>query len=76
MQTGTVVRWLHDFGFITPSNGGRDVFVFFEGIVGEGYRKLEVGQRVQFDTEIGPKGKPQACNLSVIDPTEVNGNVA
>lgn len=67
MKTGTVALWRADFGFITPSEGGADIFVYFDGIVGEGFRKLERGQKVTFDTEIGPRGKIQATNVHVIN---------
>ncbi len=66
MKTGTVALWRNDFGFITPSEGGADIFVYFEGVVGEGFRKLERGQKVTFDTEMGPKGI-QACNVKVVN---------
>ena len=77
MHTGTVVAWQWTTGFIRPDGGGKDYFCHFSGIKeSEGYRKLDVGQRVVFDVEQGPKGLPQACNVKVIVPGEVNGNVA
>jgi len=57
-----IVKWFNGtkgFGFITPDNGTKDVFVHFSAIDGGGYRELQEGQRVTFDTEEGPKG-PQA----------------
>ena len=66
MATGTV-KWFNEskgFGFITPSDGSKDVFVHFSAIVGEGFRTLSEGQQVTFDVENGPKG-PQATNVQV-----------
>lgn len=64
MTTGTV-KWFNEskgFGFITPSDGGKDVFVHFSAIAGDGFRTLVEGQKVTFDVENGPKG-PQASNI-------------
>jgi CspA family cold shock protein len=64
MATGTV-KWFNEtkgFGFITPSEGGKDVFVHFSAIKSEGFRTLAEGQTVTFDVEDGPKG-PQATNV-------------
>ncbi|MDQ2069736.1 cold-shock protein [Natronospira bacteriovora] len=58
MQTGTV-KWFNEskgFGFIAPEDGGKDVFVHFSGIAGDGFKTLAEGQRVQFETKEGPKG--------------------
>ena len=68
MYRGEVV-WFNGgkgFGFIHPSSGGEDVFVHHSGILMDGYRKLDQGDRVQFDLEEGPNGRPQACNVVVI----------
>jgi cold shock protein len=67
MPQGTV-KWFNGdkgFGFIEPDDGGKDVFVHFSAIQGSGYRSLEEGQRVSFETSQGQKG-PQADNVQVI----------
>ena len=64
MATGTV-KWFNDakgYGFITPDEGGKDLFVHFSGIAGEGFRTLVEGARVSYDAENGPKG-PNAVNV-------------
>lgn len=66
MATGTV-KWFNEtkgFGFITQENG-EDVFVHYSAILGEGFRTLKEGARVQFDVERGPKGL-QAKNVRQI----------
>lgn len=66
MATGTV-KWFNEskgFGFITPEDGSKDVFVHFSAIAKEGFRTLAEGQQVTFDVEDGPKG-PQAANVQV-----------
>lgn len=65
-QQGTV-KWFNDdkgYGFITPVNGGKDVFVHFSAIQGEGRRSLNEGQSVTYSTEDGQRG-PQAANVQV-----------
>ena len=65
MATGTV-KWFNEskgFGFITPEDGAKDVFVHFSAIASEGFRTLNEGQQVTFDVEDGPKG-PQAVNVT------------
>ena len=67
MPTGTV-KWFNDekgFGFITPDEGGKDHFVHFSGIAGNGFRSLEEGAKVSFDAEQGDKG-PKAVNVTVL----------
>lgn len=64
MTTGTV-KWFNEskgFGFITPADGAKDVFVHFSAIASEGFRTLADGQQVNFEVEDGPKG-PQAVNV-------------
>ena len=64
MATGKV-KWFSitkGFGFITPNEGGDDVFAHFSGIKTDGYAKLEENQAVTFDVEQGPKGL-QAVNI-------------
>ncbi len=64
MSTGTV-KWVNDakgVGFITPDEGGEDVFAHFSAIQTNGFRSLKEGQKVQFDIIQGPKGK-QASNI-------------
>lgn len=63
-QTGTV-KWFNEakgFGFITPDQGGEDLFAHFSEIQGQGFKTLAENQRVQFDVTQGRKGK-QASNI-------------
>lgn len=64
MATGTV-KWFNDskgFGFITPAEGGEDLFAHFSAIQSDGFKSLTEGQKVTFDIIRGPKGK-QASNI-------------
>ena len=64
MPTGTV-KWFSDdkgFGFISPADGQKDLFVHHSGIIGEGYRSLAEGAKVSYDAEAGDKG-PKAVNV-------------
>ncbi len=62
-----IVKWFNDskgFGFITPDEGGEDLFAHFSAIQSNGFRSLTEGQRVTFEVTTGPKGK-QASNIQV-----------
>lgn len=66
MPQGTV-KWFSDekgFGFITPDEGGKDLFVHFSSIQAEGFRTLPEGARVNYEAEQGPKG-PNAVNVTM-----------
>jgi CspA family cold shock protein len=67
MATGTV-KWFNEekgFGFITPDEPGKDLFVHHSAINGTGFKTLAEGAKVSFDAETGPKG-PNATNVDVI----------
>ncbi|HQT81914.1 MAG: cold-shock protein [Ferrovum sp. 37-45-19] len=64
MALGTV-KWFNDskgFGFITPEDGGEDLFAHFSAIQSSGFKTLTEGQRVSFDVVPGAKGQ-QAANI-------------
>ena len=66
-KTGTV-KWFSDskgYGFIAPDGGGPDLFAHFREIRGEGYRRLDENQRVQFDCAQGPRGE-HAVNITPV----------
>jgi len=65
MATGTV-KWFNDdkgFGFITPDEPGKDLFVHYTGIVGDGFKSLAEGSQVSYDAEPSDKG-PKAVNVT------------
>jgi len=64
VATGTV-KWFNDkkgFGFITPDDGGQDLFVHYSEINSDGYRSLQEGQQVEYESGEGPKG-PMASKV-------------
>jgi CspA family cold shock protein len=67
MATGTV-KWFNDdkgYGFITPDDPGKDLFVHHNAIQGSGFKSLAEGAKVSFDAEQGTKG-PAAANVQVL----------
>jgi CspA family cold shock protein len=67
MGNGTV-KWFSDqkgYGFITPDDGGKDLFVHHSAIDGGGVRSLAEGAKVSYEVEQGPKG-PSAANVRVL----------
>jgi CspA family cold shock protein len=67
MPTGTV-KWFSDekgFGFITPDDSGKDLFVHHSAIIADGYRSLAEGARVSYEAEAGDKG-PKAVNVQPV----------
>ncbi len=68
MATG-LVKWFSNekgYGFISPEDGGNDVFVHFSAIQGDGYKSLDEGDKVEFEVGQGQKG-PQAQNVTVLE---------
>ncbi len=66
MANGTV-KWFNDakgYGFITPEDGSKDVFVHHSNIAGDGYKSLAEGARVEYEPRDGAKG-PEATNVVV-----------
>jgi CspA family cold shock protein len=67
MSTGTV-KWFNDakgFGFITPDDGSKDLFVHFSAIQASGFKTLKEADKVQYDVEQSPKG-PRAANIKQV----------
>ncbi|ATN11473.1 cold-shock protein [Pseudomonas sp. FDAARGOS_380] len=67
MATGTV-KWFSTekgFGFITPEDGGADVFAHYSAIQTSGYKSLDEGQKVEYEVAQGPKG-PQAERIQLL----------
>jgi CspA family cold shock protein len=67
MATGTV-KWFSDdkgYGFITPDDGGKDLFVHHSAIAGNGFKSLAEGAKVSYETQQGPKG-PSAANVQTM----------
>jgi CspA family cold shock protein len=67
MATGTV-KWFNDakgYGFITPEEGEKDLFVHHTNIAGEGFKTLAEGARVEFESREGTKG-PEATDVAVV----------
>ena len=67
MSTGTV-KWFNDakgFGFITPDDGSKDLFVHFSAIQASGFKTLKEQDKVQYDVEQSPKG-PRAANIKQV----------
>ena len=67
MPTGTV-KWFNDdkgFGFITPDDQSKDLFVHHSAIAGDGFKSLTEGAKVSYDAEAGDKG-PKAVNVKLI----------
>jgi cold shock protein len=67
MANGTV-KWFNDdkgYGFITPDDGGKDLFVHFSAIQADGFRTLPEGAKVTYEAEQGPKG-PNAANVQIV----------
>jgi cold shock protein len=68
MATGTV-KWFSDdkgFGFVTPDDAGKDLFVHHSAIVGEGFKSLAEGAKVSYEAESDAKG-PRAVNVRALD---------
>jgi cold shock protein len=67
MPQGTV-KWFNEekgYGFISPDEGGEDLFVHFSGIAGEGFKSLEEGEKVTYEAAQGRRGM-QAQNVSKV----------
>jgi CspA family cold shock protein len=63
-----IVKWFNDdkgYGFITPDDSGKDLFVHHSGVTGEGFKSLAEGAKVEFEPSEGEKG-PQATNVRAV----------
>ena len=68
MNNGTV-KWFNadkGYGFISNDNGGEDVFVHFSAIMSDGYKTLNEGQKVTFETEVDPKNSSKLRAVNVM----------
>jgi CspA family cold shock protein len=68
MRTTGKVKWFNTskgFGFITPADGGKDIFVHFSAIAGDSFKELNEGDEVEFELNDGKKG-PEASNVKVL----------
>ena len=73
MATGTV-KWFSDekgFGFITPDDQGKDLFVHHTGIAGSGFKSLAEGAKVSYDAENGPQGPERGRTSAGLDGVEL-----
>src|SRR5258706_15325528 len=76
MPTGTV-KWFNDakgYGFITPDDGGEDLFAHFSAIQMSGFKTLKEGQKVQFEVTQGPKGKQASKTKGDLRPRAFPGS--
>lgn len=67
-QATGVVKWFNDskgFGFITPDDGGKDLFVHFSNIAGDGFKSLQDNDKVEYSVEVGDKGEYAANVVKV-----------